>query len=158
EIFEKIVCTFVPVVVMTATHTSAMSATSNAYSRRSWPEVPRSSARKRAMKFIRSLSLGGFGLPEPHTPMFRKRSARMWRDRDHGCHQRNGCATSATGACERGLKCRCHSKLTGICGACPLRGSTLLDITLDLQLRNRTIDSVPAGCVLLRDEAMSHAA
>ena len=35
EIFEKIDCTFVPVDVMTATQTSAISATSSAYSKRS---------------------------------------------------------------------------------------------------------------------------
>jgi len=79
--------------------------------------------------------------------MFRKRPARRRRDRDHEWHKRNGHATTAIAACEGGLKCRCHSELTCVCTAWLLHDSALEEVAVDLQLRNRTIDSVPDGCV-----------
>ena len=70
------------------------------------------------------------------------------RDRDHSLTKRNGDASSTNEACEVRLKCRCHSELTRVYTAWSLHDSTLLQVAVDLQLRKRTIDSVPDVCVL----------
>jgi len=82
----------------------------------------------------------------------------MRRDRDHGLAERNGHASRAIDACEVGLKCRCHSELTCVWTAGSLHDTALVRVRVDLQLRKRTIDSVPDGCVLKRDQSIWHAA